>query len=442
MHCRSCEILIKEKLRELPGVKTVSVSYKKSSAIVYHQKTIEESVLRTAIREAGYEVGIDKPKNLISTDPHVWKDFLIALVAVIILYFLAKWFGLFRISLGNTSKPSSLAVVLLVGLTAGFSTCMALAGGLILGISAKFAEKHPKAAPIQKFRPHLFFNLGRIGSYFLLGGIIGLIGEAFQLSGTTLGLLTILVGVVMLIVGVQLTELFPIISNLSFSLPSGISKLFGVRKRQDKEYSHANSMIVGALSFFMPCGFTQAMQIYAMSTGNFWSGALIMAVFALGTTPGLLGIGGLTSAVKGIFAKRFFKGAGIIVAALAIFNLSNGLTLTGFSPQITNRTQSQSLTKQNLSTTNEDSEQVIQMTQDATGYHPNNFTVKANTPVKWVINSTDANSCSASIYAQKFSVRQFLNPGENIINFTPREVGTFSFTCAMGMYRGAFKVTN
>ena len=79
----------------------------------------------------------------------------------------------------------------------------------------------------------------------------------------------------------------------------------------------------------MPCGFTQAMQLYAISTGSPIQGALTMGVFALGTTPGLLGVGGLTSVIKGQSSKLFFKTAGVIVVFLALFNVSNGLNLLG-----------------------------------------------------------------------------------------------------------------
>ena len=44
------------------------------------------------------------------------------------------------------------------------------------------------------------------------------------------------------------------------------------------------------------------MQLY--SEILFVLNMMIMGIFALGTAPGLLGVGGLTSLVKGIFAKR------------------------------------------------------------------------------------------------------------------------------------------
>jgi len=438
MHCRSCELLIEEKLQELSEIKNVQVSYKKSQAIIYSKLPLDMNNVKNAVIEAGYEVGVNDSKSWISKDPAVYKDLLISFIILAILYFVAKKFGLLNISAGGSNNPSSLIVVLLVGLTAGLSTCMALVGGLVLGITARHAEKHPEATPIQKFRPHLFFNLGRISSYFLLGGIIGLAGKAFQLSGPTLGILTIAVGFIMLFLGLQLTELFPKLSNGGFTLPSGVSKFLGIRKHHEKEYSHGNSVLVGALTFFLPCGFTQAMQLYAISTGSFTRGALIMGLFALGTAPGLLGIGGLASIIQGSLSKKFFKFVGLLVVFLAVFNFSNGYNLTGWKVFSANKKETVIANDPNVK--EENGVQIVRMVQSASGYSPNKFTVKKGEPIKWIITSKDDKTCATSLYVSKLGIRKFLQLGENVVEFIPQEEGELKFSCAMGMYTGKFIV--
>jgi plastocyanin domain-containing protein len=202
-------------------------------------------------------------------------------------------------------------------------------------------------------------------------------------------------------------------------------------------------MLVGALTFFMPCGFTQAMQLYAMSTGNFLSGALIMGTFALGTAPGLLGIGGLTSAIKGTFARRFFKFAGIVVVSLAVFNISNGLNLTGLIAKFSSssaKSESKASPTSDPNVVEANGKQIVRMTQNSNGYSPNSFTIKKGMPTKWIVNSTDPNSCAASLYSSQLNVRSYLKYGENIFEFTPTEVGRINFSCSMGMYRGYFEV--
>jgi len=435
MHCKSCELLVEGELKKIPQVKYARVSFSKKQAEIGLTKYIDNSVIKNAIEGVGYAIGLDH-KSWLTRDSEKFKDLAVNMVWLILIYIIAKQAGIFNLSIGSTNNPGGLGIVLLIGLTAGFSTCMALVGGLVLGISAKHGEKHPEATKMEKFRPHLYFNLGRILSYFILGGIIGLAGKVLQFSNLTLGIMIIIVGLVMLIIGLQLTEISPKLSDFSFTLPSKLSALLGIKKQHQKEYSHINSAIIGALTFFLPCGFTQAMQLYAISAGNFWQGALIMGIFALGTAPGLLGIGGLASALKGGKAHRFFQFAGLVVVFLAIFNISNGLNLAGisFNPLGSNINSPIPIA------TSSDGVQIVQMTQTSFGYKPNKFTIKRGVPVKWIINSEDPNSCAASLSASKLGIRKFLKTGENIFEFIPKEAGTISFSCSMGMYRGSFNV--
>ena len=441
MHCKSCEMLIEEQLSQVPGVKKAHASYKRKTAEIYYaEKKPNTSDIDKAIRGAGYDIGSDDKKYLLSNNPSDYKDLGIALLFLVGIYLILKNFGILNFNFGVTAaNPSSLPVVLLIGLTAGFSTCMAMVGGLILGISSRHAEKHPEATPAQKFRPHLFFNLGRIVTYAFLGGVLGAIGSIFQLSGLTLGILTIAVGIVMLVMGLQLIEIFPIVSGIKVTLPKFVSRALGIKNHEQKEYSHKSSAALGALTFFLPCGFTQAMQLYAMSTGSFTTGALVMGTFALGTAPGLLGIGGITSVVKGIFAKRFFKFAGLLVIFFSLFNIANGYNLTGW--QIGSG-QSNAIQGPDANVKIENGVQIVRMTETSRGYTPNQFTIKKGVPVKWVIDAQDPFSCASSIVMQKFNISKRLTKGENTIEFTPNEVGQIKFSCSMGMYTGAFNVVD
>jgi plastocyanin domain-containing protein len=84
--------------------------------------------------------------------------------------------------------------------------------------------------------------------------------------------------------------------------------------------------------------------------------------------------------------------------------------------------------------------QVVNMTQTASGYSPNKFTVKKGVPVKWVIDSQNAFTCAASIRMPAYNIAQFLQAGSNVITFTPTATGPVRFTCGMGMYSGTFTV--
>ena len=443
MHCRSCELLIEDELKNIPGVKKVDVSHKKACAEVYYTNSeLKVEDVDKAVKNAGYSIGLAEKPPLFSSKVEDYIDIIYAGIVLFFLFILVDGLGLSKYFAVNPNHPSNLLTVALIGITAGFSTCMALIGGIVLGVSARFSQTNANASSFEKFKPHLFFNLGRIVSYTVFGGAIGLLGSFFQFSGTSLGLVTAAVALVMLTLGLQLTGLFPRLQNISFSMPKGISKLLGIKEHNQAEYSHKNAFFMGGSTFFLPCGFTQAMQLYAVSTGSFATGAAIMGIFALGTAPGLLSIGGLTAAIKGVFAQKFFKFAGVVVSLLAFFNLNNGLNLLGTNPfaSIGNRINAYAASEKNTNIKVDNGVQVVRMNQTAGGYSPNKFTVTVGVPVKWIINSKDPNSCASSIVSSKLGVHQSLHPGENIIEFTPKEVGTIKFSCSMGMYTGQFNV--
>ncbi|MDP1709590.1 MAG: sulfite exporter TauE/SafE family protein, partial [Candidatus Komeilibacteria bacterium] len=366
MHCRSCEILIEKNLKNIAGVNKADVNHKLGTANIYYDQALPASeAIKQAVKDAGYDIGRKEPAPWISRDREDYVNLLKGTAILVVLYLVAKGLGLF--SLGVNTESTSLLVVLVVGLVAGISTCMALVGGLVLGLSARHAELHPEISAKEKFVPHIYFNLGRILGFGLLGGVIGLLGSAVRPSTSTLGFMTVFIGGVMIFLGLKLVEIFPALKDKSLSLPKSVSGFFGLNKEQ-KEYSHKGSFVTGALTFFLPCGFTQAMQLYAVSSGSFSRGAMIMVLFALGTAPGLLGVGGLASVFKGQKAKVFFASTGLAVILLGWFNIANGSRLLwqGKAGSVV------------PATVNSAGVQEVRMTQDSSGYSPNEFTIIKN----------------------------------------------------------------
>lgn len=431
MHCKSCEILVEDALKAIEGVKKVSVNHTKGEAILEFVGAVPlYTQVERVIRDAGYTIGKAGELSWVSTNS---EDYLILLLAGSILftiYLIAKISGLLNVSI-NTSGGNAWVVVL-VGLAAGCSSCMALVGGLTLGFSARHAEAHPEATAMQKFRPHLFFNAGRLIGYAGFGGMIGMIGSVISPSSSVLGVITMIVGATMLFLGLKLIGIFPVLTNKTITLPKSLSNVLGIRN-DVKEYSHAGALTAGALTFFLPCGFTQTMQLYAVSTGSFSKGALIMFLFALGTAPGLLGVGGLSSFLTGQRARVFFAAAGFAIILLGVLNISNASNLISFPARhLPNMTGTESILKGGV--------QEVHMIQDDNGYRPNQFIIKKGIPVKWIINSVSQYSCANYIIMSPYNVSQVLKPGENIIEFTPTEAGEIKFSCSMGMYRGTFTV--
>lgn len=228
------------------------------------------------------------------------------------------------VSAGNVTYGS----VFVIGIIASLSTCMAVVGGLVLSMSATFAKEGDRV------RPQLMFHAGRIVSFFVLGGVIGAIGAAFTLNTSATFILSLIIGIVMLILGINLLDTFHWAKKLQPSMPKFIAKhAHGVSK-----FNHTlTPLLVGVATFFLPCGFTQSMQLYTLSTGSFLKGGLTMLAFALGTFPVLALISFSSFSIqKSSKSGIFFKAAGLIVIMFAIFNLINSLVVIGLFPPLFN----------------------------------------------------------------------------------------------------------
>lgn len=446
MHCRSCELAIEQAVREVPGV-TVAKANNTKQTLSVEGGGWQPSDVEKAIRKAGYSIASgQEPEDFFS---HNVTDYINLLFALILFFLLFALFGIFGLGKYFNFTPQgsiSLWLVLGIGLTAGFSTCMAVVGGLVLGISARHSEKFPDATTAQKFRPQIFFNIGRVFFYTVFGATIGLLGSAIRLSADWNGLFTVLIGLVMIALAIQISGIVPGFSSF-FTLPTGIAKFLGIGKK--KEYSHLYSFILGGLTFFLPCGFTQAMQLLAVSTGSPIKGAEIMGIFALGTAPGLLGVGGLTAILKnGKLSNFFYKFISILVLTMAIYNIQNGLNLVGYQPHhgTTKAPANPATPNPSLPTGNvQEFKATFSNENVSKTIQPNRFVVKVGQPVKIEIYAKDdGTGCMGTIMIPGIvNTPKYFKKGETaILSFTPDETGTFNMTCAMGVTSGQIIVTN
>ncbi len=328
MHCNACTLLIEGELGELPTISQVKSSLKDHTVEVtgdFGAKTIEEIAkeLSQPLIAHGYSLSVQKVERETK-----WGEFKIAIPLALgfaILFVLLQKMGI--VNLVN-SENINYGTAFVIGIIASLSTCMAVVGGLVLSMSATFAKEGDRV------RPQLMFHIGRIVSFFILGGVIGAIGSAFTLSTTATFVLGLLIAIVMLILGINLLDTFHWAKKLQPSMPKFIAKYaHGLSK-----FNHSlTPLIVGVATFFLPCGFTQSMQLYTLTTGSFLNGGLTMLAFALGTFPVLALISFSSYSIKNNSKSGiFFKTAGLVVILFALFNLINSLVVIGLLPPVFN----------------------------------------------------------------------------------------------------------
>lgn len=444
MHCRSCELLLEDDLGKLPGVKKVMANFRTGTAVLtYDTEVPKDADIAGIVNDAGYAVSTTPAKAKepwFTSQPEKYGALLFSVAAVFILALLGSKFGWFTVGLGTDIDPTRLSLILLVGLAAGVSTCAALIGGLVLGLATRYSALHPELTFRQKLIPQVWFHAGRVSGFALFGALLGYVGEQLSGSLSFTALLTLFAGGVMLFLGLQLTGLSPRLSGWSIALPKGIARLLGLKSNREV-YSHRGAFFLGAFTFFLPCGFTQAVQLAVVASGSMLLGALAMPVFALGTLPGLLVLGSFGSLPQGTARKWFFPFIAVCLIAFGGWNITSGLHLFGISTPTFTDTRDAGSKSADLAPI-ENGVQVVRMVQDARGYHPSDLpTLRLGVPARLIVDSQDSYTCAASLVIPAYGIQRQLEPGENIIDFTPKKEGNLAFSCGMGMFRGSFEVT-
>ena len=448
MHCPSCDILISDKVRELPNVEEVKADHRRQEAEIYYSghfgdNQLEE--LNKKINHFGYRAfqsSSDYERSTIRQEP-LTKRFLdvgvIAIVLFIVLYIVQD---LNLIPNFQAGSSLSFLTVLVLGIVASTSTCMATSGALFLAtvgklnVRSKTLDGKTSSSQLQtsNFIPAISFNAGRIISYGFFGFLAGLLGQSIVANFQLSSLLTLVISFLMIIIGLDMAKIISLQSLFTQSLTKGLFERLEHRLIKNPKKT---SFLLGAITYLLPCGFTQTVQLYAIGLADPVKSALIMMIFAVGTMPALLAIGFASSFTKSRYFPAVQKVMGTLVLLIGFYYVNNFLGIYGYDLKFLTQKQTQASTD---TVTIENGEQVINMNVNSSGYSPNTFTLKKDIPVKWQINGENTFGCQAFLVVPKLGIQKTIAAGQNVIEFTPKEEGTINFSCGMGMYRGVMNV--
>ncbi|MFA5936041.1 MAG: sulfite exporter TauE/SafE family protein [Patescibacteria group bacterium] len=436
MTCASCERLIGNALREIPNVQDVEVSLTQERAairLVDDATDPDLALLNGSLKSHGY-VLYAKGTRPVMCEVSVKKDRFStrlkrAVLALLLMTLVLIVLGPLRKIVPSVNAGASLGAMFALGLVASVSTCLASTGGFLLAYTSRNPSK----------KKTMMVHAGRLIAFVIGGAILGAIGGALpEGSGAWYGVLALVLGVGFLLAGLNLLDLSPSLARFGIRLPS---KLNILADRVSASSSPVAPFLVGAVTFILPCGFTQTAQALALASGSPARGLLYMGVFALGTLPVLLGVSffGSTATLK---HRSFRLAAGAMLTFFAFGQMDGGLTVLG-SP-VTFTSLASSLFSKSIGAipVANAEEQVVRMTVAYGTYDPKNLVVKKGVPVRWEIDGKEVYGCANSIVVPKLGIKKSLTTGLNVIQFTPKEKGTLPFSCSMGMIRGSFTVTD
>ena len=446
MHCPACETFIEKSVADMKGVKKAKVSLADSTIVIEAGSPHEVpsiSRLNQHFNKDGYTFHdqMDKTSNKMSAGQ----------VAVVLSIFLAiaaafTFFNNSKVLDGlYVNSSSNLWAFFLFGVAAGLSSCAALVGGMLLSVQETWlsgGNPHSGKAAL----PFILFNSSRLIAFALLGGLLGLLGGLFRISFTVSVILTIAIALFMFVIGMQMIGV-KFFQKIKLS-PAGswVGSVTG-------KYTQGRAwmpIVFGAITFFVPCGFTLIAQSQALSSGSFAQGLGIMTAFALGTLPMLVVISfsSLRFYRNPRFANPFRLLAGLLVVFFALVTLNNQIRLLRLPEQegsqaaalpLDINTGALELGKEPTQVVQDQAvippgTQIMRMEAKDFEYFPRSITIQAGVPTRFEITDNGSTGCARAVYANGLYPDVIvLNPGLNVVEFTAPAAGTYQISCSMGM---------
>ena len=399
MVCVNCENLIEDILLDNNGVNKVEVSYTKGLAkINYNENKTSINDLIRVISENGYKV-IDfsnevnedlsnknkksKKRDIDCANKDEDNTFLIIIIILGVILLLKK-FGVSNIFsvFPTPNENTSYSMLFIIGLFTSLH-CVSMCGGINLSQCINYNDTIDKGT-LSTIKPAFLYNLGRVISYTIFGAIVGGIGSIISFTGWMQSLIQLIASIFMIIMGLNMLNIFPWLRKLNPRMPKIFAKKF-------KSKNNNSPFFIGLLNGFMPCGPLQAMQIYAISTGSVTKGAISMFLFSLGTVPLMFGLGTLSSYMSKKFSNKIMKFGAILVIVLGFSMFNNALALSGIN--FSQGSENDSGVRAEI----QDNIQVVTTKLKGGTYEP--IIVEVGKPVKWNIQVSNGslNGCNNKI---------------------------------------------
>lgn len=425
MTCSSCEERIGGALRNLKGVTFTKANYSKGLAdIEFDDEICSKLKIEESIKKAGYNI----TKSSKSGDKILGIIFVV--LAMMLLGSISQ-----NYDIGAKLNNATYLVLIIIGLISSLH-CVGMCGGIMLSQSI---NKEGSKSKLESIYPAFLYNIGRVVSYTLLGGLVGALGSVISLSPISKAFLQIAAGLFMIIMGLNMIGL-SWFRRVNIRLPWSACKI----KQKTKM-----PFIVGLLNGFMPCGPLQTMQLFALGTGSALKGAVSMFFFSIGTLPLMLTFGAISGLLSSGSAKKMLRFSGLLVMSLGIIMGGRGLTIMGIPlPSIDfisnnfKGTATEDFNKDTVKAEIKDNVQAISIKANTQGYSPSTIVVQKNIPVKLIVIGEQITACNNTLVISAFKIQQPLQKGENIIEFTATTAGDVKFSCSMGMLSGTIKVVD
>ncbi len=220
------------------------------------------------------------------------------------------------------------------GLLGGFGHCIGMCGPVVATYSLSLESR--------SVAPHLLYNIGRITTYAVLGGLTGLTGSFAGVVKPIEGFQSIalaLAGAAMVLMALSVGGWMPL-SRSREQGAKGEKQEAGSREDTGTIIRFLNRAVafiagtrsagahfpMGLVLGFLPCGLLYTALIGAaaagMEAGNhiqgLFNGMLLLLLFGLGTAPAMFLLGKMVSLKSEWLRKRFYRGSALIMMVMGL----------------------------------------------------------------------------------------------------------------------------
>ena len=210
----------------------------------------------------------------------------------------------------------------------GTGHCIGMCGPLVIAFPARSG----------RFASHLYYHLGRILTYVVLGSLMGGIGAGLaEIAVATGGNYPVWVARIqmgfsfvaalfLLIFGLARLGIISEPGWMAMASPDKIPGYRKLLKSAFKDKRQAEMFLLGMMMGLLPCGLSFAAFTRALPSGSPIIGGAMVLAFALGTVPGLLLLGTGASRI----ARRYQSHSDIFAGLLMIY-MAAELAVKAFS---------------------------------------------------------------------------------------------------------------
>jgi uncharacterized protein len=218
----------------------------------------------------------------------------------------------------SASYGLDLSAMFLMGLL-GTGHCLGMCGPLVVALPGRFGS----------WAAHALYHLGRIGTYSLVGAVLGALGGWQRAAGGQVDLLAgtarlqllvaVFAALFLLLFGLNRLGVLPEPAWMRGIDPRRLPGFGSVLHKAMYRGQWPALFLSGLMLGLLPCGLSYAAFARALAAGGFGGGAVMCLVFGMGTLPGLLALGSGFGALMRRYREQSEMITGLIMITMALF---------------------------------------------------------------------------------------------------------------------------